>query len=416
MPRKIKNLFHFCEALIAFIINGFPSNRLTLIGVTGTDGKTTTVSLIYHIIVSSGNSAGMITTLGAKINGRDFSTGLHTTTPSPFLIQKLLRKMVAEKCRFAVLEVTSHALDQYRLAFCHFKTAAVTNITRDHFDYHKSYLNYLNAKLKLLKNAGFSVLNKDDLSFSKVTSALKKPYFTYGLHCYCDLKAVNIKQTGSGQEFNIIGNYRHREINFPVKTGLFGEYNVYNLLAAASVCLYLGISPDDISKSIGTFLSVKGRMEIVFKEPFKVIVDFAHTPNAFTQVLTTARQMTSGKLIHVFGATGKRDRDKRPLMGEISGRLADFSILTSEDTYGENPLDIIIQLEEGVLKTGKRMDRNYWKIPDRNKAIKQALELAQSGDTVLITGVGHQTTLNIGQKEIPWNDVEVVKALLKTDS
>lgn len=439
MIQKIKNIGHFFLSLLAIIFHGYPAKKLTVIGVTGTDGKTTTVNLIYHLLKKSGQKAGMISTVGAKINSDQLmTTGLHTTTPNPFLIQKLLRQMVKAGCQYAVIEVTSHALDQYRVLGCNFLVGVITNVSHEHLDYHKNIVNYLETKLRLLKTVRYAVINNDDqqlkIQISKIFAkggsasggkntnpAFGRPrrptagkqnsklreYISYGIDNKADFMATNDEQTVEGTKFDI--NYKGGKIS-GIKTKLIGQYNLSNILAAVSVAKILNLKDDLIKKAIAYFEPVKGRMEEVkLALPFKVFIDFGHTPQAFEVILPTVRNLTSGRIIHVFGATGKRDKSKRFKMGEISGKLADLVILTSEDTYGEDPQEIIKMVGSGVIKSGKKLNYDYWWELDRQQAINKAISLAKPGDTVIITGVGHQTTINQGDIEVPWSELEAVK-------
>lgn len=406
MIRRIKNIYHLILAVIANLIYGFPGKKLTIIGVTGTDGKTTTTSLIYHILKSNGKKVGMISTIGAKINDQDYSIGFHATTPSPILLQKLLHIMVINKCDYAILEVTSHAIDQNRIWGIPFYIGVLTNITHEHLDYHLIFENYFQAKADFLKKCRLKIINRDDQSFKELNKILngKRKIITYSLNNQANYVASNISSNNDKQNLFI----NKTQIN----SKLLGKHNVYNILAAFSVVCELGIDGKNIQSAIETFVPVPGRLEIILKQPFKVVVDFAHTPNALQNILPTVKKLTTGKLIHVFGATGKRDVTKRQKMGEISGQLADYSIITSEDTYGEDPSKIIAQIEEGIKKTLKNKDQNYWIITNRKEAIKKGLSLAQENDLVLLTGVGHQTSLNLGNRELPWSEKEIVLELL----
>lgn len=402
--QNLKNFYHLIQALLANIIYGFPGKKLYVIGVTGTDGKTTTTSLIHHILKESGKKAGMISTLGAKVNNQEHPVGLHTTTPTPFLIQKLLNAMVKNGCRYAVLEVTSHAIDQNRIWGIPFRLGVLTNITHEHLDYHHTFNNYMETKTRFLKSCSKVVLNVDDKSSTAVSTLLLKSVITYSVENKSDYQASKIILTGNYQSFNIN--------NLQIRTCLLGTHNLYNNLAAIAVSRELGILESDIKSAVENFSSLPGRLETIIEKPFKIFVDFAHTPNAFQNILPTVKTLTMGKLIHVFGATGKRDATKRPKMGEISGRLADICIVTSEDTYGEEPDKIISDVEKGLKKTPKILNKTYFIIPDRYNAIKKAISLANDNDTILLTGVGHQTSLNLGNRELPWNEKEMVLKIL----
>lgn len=396
MGQKLKNLGHFICALLAIILYRFPASRLTVIGVTGTDGKTTTVHLIGEILKKAGFRVAMISTLGAWFGEEEIKIGFHVTTPSPFLLQKLLRQVGDRGFTHVVCEATSHGLDQHRLLGCNFKVGVITNITHEHLDYHKTFEDYLKAKAKLFQKVELAVLNRDDESYQYLkTEKLrnkKTKMVTYGIKNEADFTPKN----------------------FNFKTSLPGEYNQYNCLAAIATAKALGIKEEIIKRAVASFSGLAGRLEKIDEgQDFSVFVDFAHTPAAFEGVLKTVRSKTKGEIIHVFGCTGNRDKTKRPLMGEISARLSDKIILTHEDTYHEDLKKIISEIEVGVKKGGKIFGQTYWKIFDRGRAIKLAINMAKSRDTVLITGVGHQKTLNLGGHEIPWSDQEISREAIK---
>jgi len=415
--RVIKNIFHYVEALFAVALYGYPARNLTVIGVTGTDGKTTTASLIHHILQNANQKAGLISTVGAKINDKDFSIGLHTTTPSSFKIQKLLKKMVNNECKYAIIEVTSHSIDQNRIIGCNFIIGVLTNITKEHLDYHNSFTSYQNTKIKFLKKCPIIIINKDDQSFNTINDNINdKKIFSYGIINKGDLFAANIETKKYLQSFDVGGKINNQDFNKRIETKLIGKFNIENILASIGSAIILKIPQEKIISGIKTFSSVKGRMEMIIDNPYKIIIDFAHTPNAFDKILTTVRLYTKGKIIHVFGATGNRDKTKRPEMGKISGMLADISIITSEDTYGEDPKNIIIDIEKGIKKTNKKENISYWKIVEREDAIKKAVSLAKKDDLILLTGVGHQTSLNLGKYELPWSDKQTVLKILKINA
>lgn len=394
MIRRIKNLKHLLFAFLAVLYNRYPARRLRVVGVTGTDGKTTTVNLIEHLLSQAGQKVGMISTTGAKILSKPLDIGFHVTTPGSGQIQKLLRQMVDAGVEVVVVEATSIGLDQHRLFGCRFEVGVLTNITPEHLDYHHSYEKYLVAKAKLFRGVKLFVLNRDDRSFEYFLSTINN-------------KQSIITRYGLSDDANLTPK------TFPFKTTLPGDFNQLNCLAAIAVAKHFGINDVAIRHSLAGFRLPPGRLEeISHKHAFRVFVDFAHTPGAFAQLLPTVKKMISGRLIHVFGCTGDRDKFKRELMGEIAGKHDDVIILTHEDTYSEDPAQIISTIEPGVVKTGKITGKSYWKIPDRREAIKKALSLAKKGDAVLITGVGHQKTLNLGGKEIPWSDQEVVREIL----
>jgi UDP-N-acetylmuramoyl-L-alanyl-D-glutamate--2,6-diaminopimelate ligase len=399
--QSLKNIYHLLTAILANIIYGFPSRHLTVIGVTGTDGKTTTTCLIHHILQSNGKKTAMISTVGASINNKMYDIGFHVTTPSPFGIQRYIRQAVDSGHVYLVLETTSHALDQFRVWGVKYDIGVLTNITHEHLDYHKTYDMYLSTKLKLLQQSNISIVNMDDSSYKTIHTSLTKIYAT---------TKKNIVLAKS--EGNLIITYSLTNQNaditlkkFPFTTHLIGAFNKQNCLAAIAATHQVGISNDAIRQAILTFQAPIGRQEVVYNKDFRVIIDFAHTPNALEKILPEVKQ-TSGKLIHVFGSAGLRDRSKRPLMGKAADKYDDIIILTAEDPRSENVQDICGQIAQGITK-------KYTTIPDRKKAIQYAISIAQKNDTVLITGKGHEKSINYGHGEESWNEFRIVRDALK---
>ncbi|MFN4212413.1 MAG: Mur ligase family protein [Microgenomates group bacterium] len=394
--QKIKNFFHLLWAVLANIYYQFPSRRLKVIGVTGTDGKTTTTHLIYHILKSAGKKVSLISTVYAKVGNQEFDTGLHTTTPGPFFIQRFLKRAADSGDQFFVLETTSHALDQNRVWGVKYEIGVITNITHEHLDYHQTYEEYVKTKLKLLKMAKIALVNKDDQSYRYIKDKISNISYPYKIS-------------------KII-----REI-----PGL-AKFNQYNYSAAYFVCKQLGVSDEVILKAMKSFKLPSGRMELVYDGSFKVLIDFAHTPNAFAQILPEVRMRylrKGGKLIHVFGAAGLRDFSKRPLMGEVSGKFADMIIITEEDYRTEDLYKICQQIGVGIAKQGIKLvdekfferndDKIYTIITNRQKAINKAIKIAKKGDVILITGKAHEKSLCRGKIEYPWDEYKAVKKALK---
>src|SRR3989338_695606 len=314
-PQELKNYYHLLQALIASQLYLTPSKKLKIIGVTGTDGKTTTTNLIYHLLKESGHKVSMISTINAVIGNKEYDTGFHVTTPSPNSIQKYLSDMAKAGSEYAVLEVTSHALDQKRVFGLHFLAGVLTNITHEHLDYHKTYDNYLRAKAKLFKNVAYSILNRDDRSYNLMKNFVSGNVLTYGTNKDALVSAQNMELNVNGTEFDYI--YQGQKTH--VQSYLVGEFNVENILAAVTLVKTLGVSDEAIAAGLKTFKSVAGRMESVeTKTDYNVIIDFAHTPNALENVLTTVGKLTRGKVIVVFCAAAQRDIAKRPIMGKIA--------------------------------------------------------------------------------------------------
>ncbi len=454
MWQRIKNVYHLINAFLANLWFGFPSRNLTIIGVTGTDGKTTTVSLIYHILHSAGYNVSMISSVGAVIGGKNYDVGFHVTTPSPWALQRFISLCYPELGsgskyprgempkrvrhdngnRYLVLETTSHALDQYRVFGIKFNIGVLTNVTHEHLDYHKTYENYVRTKARLLKMAKAVAVNKDDSSYKLVKSEIRsaswrtKSERTSDVQTNSKFKIQNSKLQVKNQKFITYGTKQNADINpkvFPFKTSLIGEFNKYNILAAVGACKVLGISDEAIRKGIETFAPPIGREEIVYKNIFTVMVDFAHTPNAFEQVLSSIRPNIKGRLIHVFGSAGERDSSKRPIMGKISAKYAGIIILTAEDPRSESVEKIMEEIVSGIQnskfeiqkynsKVKNKGDKNIiFKIADRKEAIKAAVKMARKGDFVLITGKAHERSMNYGKGEEPWDEFGTVKEALK---
>jgi len=379
--QKFKNLYHFLVAILANLWYGFPSARLKVIGVTGTDGKTTTTHLIAHILKSSGKKVSFISSVHASIAGKNYDTGFHVTTPSSFALQKFLKQAADQGEEFFILETTSHALDQNRVWGVKYEIGVITNVTHEHLDYHQDYDDYLKTKMKLLKMARISIVNKDDQSYKKIKREILK------------VKSYNSKFKNSTVLKNLT------------------KFNQYNYSAAYMVAKELGLSDKEILKGMISFSLPKGRLELVYNKDFKVIIDFAHTPNAFENLLPEIRKKylsSAGRLIHVFGSAGKRDFTKRPLMGEISSKYADYIILTEEDYRTEDPQKICQQIAAGI-----KINRHYEVIINRYQAIKKAIGMAKKGDVVVLTGKAHEKSLCRGKREYPWNEHEVVRKALK---
>lgn len=390
MVQKLKNIYHLLVVFAANIYYGFPSRKLKVIGITGTDGKTTTTSLVYHILKTSGRKVSMISTVYAKIGDKEYDTGLHTTTPRHFAIPDYLSRSAAAGDEYFVLETTSHALDQNSLYGVDFFCGLVTNITHEHLDYHKTYENYVAAKAKMLLQSKHILINHDDGSYSSLSSILKrnnKTYKTFGYQKKSDYSVEIERRLGKK----------------------LTEFNRYNYLAAYAVCITLGLSDEDILNALLSYTLPKGRLDIVYDNSFRVVVDFAHTPNSLEKLLQSMRKEAGkGRIIHVFGAAGLRDHAKRPMMGKISANYADSIILTEEDYRTEDPAEIIAEIQKGMGKSA-----NPLVILDRGKAIRAAIEMAKAGDMVIITGKGHEQSLCRGRQEYPWDDKKAVMKAIK---
>lgn len=400
--RVIKNLGHLFLAGVALFYYGSPSRKLKIIGVTGTDGKTTTAYYIYQLLKMTGKRVALISTVGVFINGEKSPLGFHVTTPSSFKLNKYLKKALSEKMEYVVVEVSSHALDQHRVFGLNFEVGTITNITNEHLDYHKNINNYLKTKIKLLRSSKLVVLNKQDSFLKKIENELKgKEIYTYSLGDNSDLNYSDIKSE---------------------ETEKLTDYNKKNLLTAILVLKLLGVNVENLLSYIKKLDLPPGRLEYLKKSPFEVIIDFAHTPNAISVLLNNLKKNTKGKIIHVFGSAGKRDKLKRPDMGKVSSDYSDVIVLTTEDPRGENVHRINSDIRKGINKKFSLIPKSEYndkkshiivQIDDRKEAIKFALSIANHNDCVVITGKGPEESMNINGREIPWSDIKITKNLLK---
>lgn len=383
----INNFYHLSKAVLANILYGFPTMGLKVIGITGTDGKTTTTNMIYQILKSAGYKASMVSSINAVVGGKAYDTGFHVTSPDPFTIQKFAKLAKDKGDKYLVLEVTSHSLDQYRFWGIKFDIGVITNITPEHLDYHKTFENYSRTKLKLLKEVNFAIVNQS----IKISKGLKGKVITFGIDN---------------------GDFNQKDVK--LKLTLPGDYNIENALAAFSVAFALNIDKKIARKTLENFSSLRGRMsEVKNKKGIKIIIDFAHTPNAMEQALKTLKEKADGRLIAVFGCAGLRDVGKRPLMGEIATRLANFTVITAEDPRGQLT-EINKQIISGIDSKKHQESRDYFVKENRKDAIEFAIrKLAKPGDTVGIFGKGHETSMNYnGKQETPWSDFDAVENAL----
>ena len=406
-------------AYLAAAFHGFPSRKLTVIGVTGTDGKTTTVNLIWSVLKAAGHAAGLISSVNAVIGEEQYDTGLHTTTPDALEVQAYLARMVEAGAEYAVLETTSHGLAQHRVTACDYDVAVVTNITREHLDFHGTFEEYREAKARLFRSLGNSyrkpgvakvaVLNADDPSLDYLRTIPADQWLTYGVERGADFTAREIEPRPGAVSFIAVTP----QGEYPVRACLPGRFNVYNVLAAIAVATSQGIPSDETRRGIEAVDRVVGRMEAIDRgQPFQVLIDFAHTPNSLRNALRAAREMAAGRVTVVFGCAGLRDREKRPRMGEIAGELADRTVITAEDPRTEDLDQIIEQIAAGCRQAGRSEGVDFWRIPDRGQAIKFAVSMAEEGDLVLVTGKGHEKSMCFGTTEHPWSDHQAVEQVL----
>ncbi len=445
MIQSIKNFYHKLQSLLANLKYGKPARELTIIGVTGTDGKTTTVSMIYHVLKSAGLPVGMISTIEVKIGDKSYDSGLHVTTPEPWDVPKYLRMMRHAGIKYVVIETTSNGLHQNRLSSIKFDAAVITNIREDHLDYHKTWENYAEAKfilIKNVKNKGLAVLNADDIKsakwlYSKSGDLKQTIYAKWATKEYLKNKKISTE----GLEFDYDGVH--------YKVPVLGEHNFDNVLQVIGVCSRY-LDAEVIRSALLSFNSPQGRMQLMQSKPFTVIVDFAHTPNALEKALESTnkiKEAQDSRIICVFGCAGKRDKGRRR-MGEVSAKLANITILTAEDPrdeelgmvnndilkhaeknsgilidrfatrklYRASDLDAIKLKINAAIQTSAKpfiaFDENSPR--SREDAIEFALKIARAKDIVFITGKGHEKSLAFGdpEEEFPWSDQDFVTAKL----
>ncbi len=389
---------------------GNPARDLRVIAVTGTNGKTTTVNYINEILKEAGLKTAMFSTALIEVAGERKLNDLNVTVATTSQMQRFFRDAKRAKVDYVVLEITSHALHQHKLATVPIEVAVMTNLTQDHLDYHKTMEDYAGAKAMLFQNEPrFIVLNRDDSWFDYFNQfAAGSQKITYGTDQAAEARIDHVKLYRKGSEARVIIDHQTK---LELATALPGKFNVYNMTAAAAVAYILGVKRSDIVEGIANLEGVPGRFErVVEDKDYDVIVDYAHTPDALEKLLESVKVTTKNRTILVFGACGDRDKTKRPIMGEIAARLADRIILTDEESYNEDPDQIRRMIYEGIEEAGGTAKTN--EIPDRRDAIKKALAIATKGDTILITGMGHEVFRIVNGERIPWNDGDVVRELL----
>jgi UDP-N-acetylmuramoyl-L-alanyl-D-glutamate--2,6-diaminopimelate ligase len=397
------------------------------VGVTGTDGKTTTCNLLHSILTASGRRAGLVTTVNAVIGERVMDTGLHTTTPDAPDVQRYLAEMVTAGVEVAVLETTSHGLEQHRVTACDFDVAAVTNVTHEHLDIHGSLQDYQQAKARLFRHlsSGYrkpgipkvAVLNADDDSYQYLRPIPADRQLAYSSQGEADVAAANVRRSEGSTRFTVRlapQTTQVPSVEFELRTALLGGFNVANILAAVSVAWALGAPIEAIQQGVWDVKRITGRMERIDEgQDFTVMLDFAHTPNALERALETARTLTAGRVIAVFGCAGERDVEKRPWMGGISGRLADMTIITAEDPRSESLDAIMAEVARGAEAAGAIEGESYHRVRDRAEAIQLAVDLAERGDVVLACGKGHEQSMCFGREELPWSEHEALRSALR---
>jgi UDP-N-acetylmuramoyl-L-alanyl-D-glutamate--2,6-diaminopimelate ligase len=409
--KQVVNPYHWLESFAANVRYGFPSKDMYVVMITGTNGKTTTASYLGSILNAAGHNVGVCSTAYFEINGKRIPNDLNFTVTNPFKLQAMLAQMKKAGVDHLVLEVTSHALAQHRVWGVPCDVAIMTNLTQDHLDYHGTMENYAAAKGKMFaRKPKFIVLNRDDAwfeFFNKFPAGEQK--MNYGTDENAEARIVNVKLHKQGSDVRLQVDHT---TDLAFKTKLPGKFNVYNATAAATAAYVMRVDTDKIVAGIEGLESVPGRLErIDAGQPYDVIVDYAHTPDALENLLETLKHLTKNRLILVFGATGDRDRTKRPIMGQIAARLADRIVVTDEESYNEDPTEIRRAIMEGVVDGGGGSKAE--EIPDRKEAIEKALGFARRGDTVVVTGMGHEQYRIINGRREPWHEPTVIREILE---
>ncbi|MBO0777506.1 MAG: UDP-N-acetylmuramoyl-L-alanyl-D-glutamate--2,6-diaminopimelate ligase [Ktedonobacteraceae bacterium] len=409
------------HANLACAFYGNPTRQLCTIGITGTDGKTTTSNLIHLLLEAGGKHSGLMTTANFKIGQREWENRSRQSTQEALDVQRMLRQMLNEGVTHAVIETTSHALELRRVYGCEFDVGVITNITREHLDFHQTIERYRRAKARLFemldpardKGVGcrpVAVLNRDDASYEELRSYCRVPILDYGIDTPASIRAVDIRMNAYSTQFRLI----LPDAEGLIETPLVGRFNVSNCLAAIAVAYSQGIGLDKITSALATVQSVAGRMERVDEgQSFAVIVDYAHTPDSLEKILATLRPLTERKLIVIFGSAGERDVQKRPVMGRIAAQMSDFFVITDEDPREEDREKILNEIAAGAEGSGKERGSDFLCIADRREAIKTAFARAQPGDTVLLAGKGHEQSIIMGREKLPWDDRQAARELLK---
>ena len=406
----LENVYRKTRIQLVSARYGWPARGLRVIAVTGTNGKTTTANYINEILKQAGYKTAMFTTAVIEVAGESKINDLNATVASVSRMQQFLNEARRSKVDFVILEVTSHSLHQHKLDGVPIEAAVMTNLTQDHLDYHKTMEKYAAAKgLLFARNPRYIVLNRDDDWFDYFDKYLaEEQKITYGKSEDADVRISDIKLYKKGSEAVLAFDHQEKS---QLATYLPGEYNVFNMAAAASICYVLGVSMSDIKNGIASLEGIPGRFERATKdEKYEVIVDYAHTPDALEKLLEATRNITKKRIILVFGACGDRDALKRPIMGKIAAKLANEIILTDEESYNEDPDKIRRDIYAGIEES--KATNKTTEIADRREAIRHALNIAKKDDTILITGMGHEQFRIINGEKLPWNDTNIVREII----
>ena len=406
-------------ALMSSRFYGQPSRELVVIGITGTDGKTTTTTMIQQMLRAAGRRAGSLSTVDIRSDDAVELNDSRQTTLEALEIQQQLAKMRGDGLRYVAIETSSHGLALQRVVGIDYDVAVFTNIAHEHLDFHRTIEAYQQAKASLIDLTAAAagkgikktaVLNRDDPSYAYLVQHPIERRITYGIQLEADLKATRVQPTPDGLRLEASTPLGALDVHLK----LSGRWNVANALAAAATGVALGLTLDEIGRGLEAFAGVSGRMERVdLGQPFRVIIDYAHTPQSLEKVLRELRSITPGKLIAVFGSAGDRDREKRPWMGEIAARLSDYAVFTNEDPREENPLTILDEIAAGAEEVGWREGDQYARIEDRQQAIVHAVRRARPGDTILLAGKGHERSLLIGRGKLPWDERGAAEAAIR---
>jgi UDP-N-acetylmuramoyl-L-alanyl-D-glutamate--2,6-diaminopimelate ligase len=393
-------------AKLAAAFHAHPSRALFTIGVTGTDGKTTT-SCLLHQLLSSRYKTGLLSTAAIKLGETELELEGHFTTPEAPEVQQLLARFRDEGCSHAVIESSSHGFAQHRLDEVTYNLGVWTNLSHEHLDFHGSFEAYREAKLTLMRRAELSILNRDDPSY-EVFAAAAKGVISYGSSHESDWQLSRLEARLGRLEFAV----RQAAQSYALSLPMVGHYNAHNAVAALAAARAAGIPAEQLIEPLSTFAGVPGRMQVVQSKPFSVIVDFAHTPPALEKALLALQPLTEGSLIVVIGAAGERDPGKRSLLGKVAREQADVAVFTEEDSRSENIHAILVEMAQGAMAAGGKATQSYWCIADRREAIQLAIKMAQPGDTVLLAGKGHERTLERATETLAWDEVAEARRAL----
>lgn len=432
IPPSLVNFYHQLKAFFACWCFGFPSEKLTVIGITGTNGKTTTCNLIAKILEEDGYKIGLATTINFQIGKKKWVNETKMTTLSSWQLQSLLARMVKAKCQYAIIETSSHALVQNRTWGINYDIVGITNITREHLDYHHTMEEYASAKELLFSNLSTSkkkkgikktlIVNLQDKSWQKFIKHRAQKKYAYSLTQQSNIKLAKYPKTifihssdidlkANGSTFKISTPHFSKKIRFK----LVGKFNIQNVLLAICVARSQKIKLNTIKSALEKITLIPGRFEkIDLGQPYQVYIDYALTPDSLEKLYRdTIKPIAKGKIIAVFGATGDRDKGKRPINGEIIGQYSDIAIVTHEDSWTEDPQSIIDQIIPGLLKAGKIINHNLFVIIDRKEAIEKAISLAKPNDIIVITGKGAETKMFYPDHQIPWNEKRITEELIE---